>query len=61
MVDGPCLGLGRELCAGIKVVEGGSCKGCEGMGTSALLWGRLVWCTYSLSSSKQVALVVCIV
>ena len=61
MADDPCLGVGKELPKGIKVVEGGSCKGCEGIGMSALLWGRLLWCTYALSSLKQVGFVNCIV
>ena len=42
MADDPCLGLGKELSEGIKVEEGGSCEGCEGMGKSALIWGQLV-------------------
>ena len=55
MADDPCLGLGKEFFGGIIVVEGGSCKGCEGMAMSALQW-----CTYALSSLKQVRLVNCI-
>ena len=42
MEEDPCVGLGRELSEGIKVVKSGSCKGCEGMGMITLLWGRLV-------------------
>ena len=42
MADDPCLGLGKELSGSIKVKEGGLCKGCEGMGNSALLCDRMV-------------------
>ena len=39
MADVPRLDKGNGLSEGIKVEEGGACKGCEGMGTNALLWG----------------------
>ena len=39
MADDPRLDEGNELSEGVKVEEGGACKGCERMGTNMLLWG----------------------
>ena len=38
MADDSRLEEGNGISEDIKVEEGGACKGCEGMGTNALLW-----------------------
>ena len=39
MADDARLDEGNELSEGVKVEEGGACKGCKGMDVTVLLWG----------------------